>query len=128
MRYTEFLAATVEAQGHIAEDRIADAFDRLDADDTGFISKKNLQQILGDDRNDEIDAIIRSADENKDGKISYKEFLKAFREQSVLSAGKDYDMNDSLIDMSSDDLLGLDAVIPGGRFDIARKNSIDQER
>lgn len=34
--YTEFLAATIEARGRIEEDRIAEAFDRLDSDDTGF--------------------------------------------------------------------------------------------
>jgi hypothetical protein len=28
--YTEFLAATIEAQGHIAEDQILEAFERLD--------------------------------------------------------------------------------------------------
>lgn len=39
--YTEFLAATIEAHGHIAEDRIAEAFDRLDTSETGF-SKYDL--------------------------------------------------------------------------------------
>lgn len=29
--YTEFLAATLEAQGQIEEDRIAEAFDRIDS-------------------------------------------------------------------------------------------------
>lgn len=47
--FTEFIAATVEARGLIAEDRIAEAFDRLDSDDSGYISKSNLKQFLGDD-------------------------------------------------------------------------------
>jgi hypothetical protein len=34
--YTDFLAATIEAHGHIEEDRIAEAFDRLDSDDNGY--------------------------------------------------------------------------------------------
>jgi calcium-dependent protein kinase len=34
--YTEFLAATIEAHGYIAEERVAEAFDRLDADETGY--------------------------------------------------------------------------------------------
>jgi hypothetical protein len=34
--YTDFIAATIEAHGHIEEDRIAEAFDRLDNDETGF--------------------------------------------------------------------------------------------
>ena len=37
IRYTEFLAATIEAQGVISEERLAEAFDRLDSDDSGAI-------------------------------------------------------------------------------------------
>merc|ERR1739848_483871 len=47
--YTEFLAATLEAQGRIKEERLASAFDRFDSDDTGFISRQNLRIILGSD-------------------------------------------------------------------------------
>jgi calcium-dependent protein kinase len=46
--YTEFIAATLEAQGQLDEDRIAEAFDRLDTDDTGFISKENIKDFLSD--------------------------------------------------------------------------------
>jgi Ca2+-binding EF-hand superfamily protein len=41
INYTEFLAATIDAHGYIEEDRIAEAFDKLDIDGTGF-SKFNL--------------------------------------------------------------------------------------
>jgi calcium-dependent protein kinase len=41
VHYTEFLAATIEAHGTIAEDRIAEAFDRIDSDDTGYITFEN---------------------------------------------------------------------------------------
>ena len=37
IRYTEFLAATLEAAGWISEERLAEAFDRLDHDDTGYV-------------------------------------------------------------------------------------------
>jgi len=40
VNYTEFLAATIEALGPIEEARLAEAFDRLDSDDSGFISVK----------------------------------------------------------------------------------------
>jgi len=40
IEYTEFLAATLEVNGHIQEDRLAEAFDRIDSDNSGFISKK----------------------------------------------------------------------------------------
>lgn len=113
--YTEFLAATIEARGQITEDRIAQAFDRLDSDDTGFISKKNLEDILGDDA-ELIDKIIKSCDKDKDGKISYKEFLSAFREQTFVAAKRLSSVEQSEHDTNSD-LVGLDARIPGGRFD-----------
>mmetsp|Transcript_58516 Transcript_58516/g.63185 ORF Transcript_58516/g.63185 Transcript_58516/m.63185 type:complete len:309 (-) Transcript_58516:401-1327(-) len=49
--YTEFLAATIgDAQtGLISEERLAEAFDRFDTDDSGTISVDNLAQILGTD-------------------------------------------------------------------------------
>jgi Ca2+-binding EF-hand superfamily protein len=80
INYTEFLAATIEAHGHISEDRIAEAFDRLDADGTGYISKADLRNVLGERcTGSEIDAMMESGDADRDGKISYREFLRAFR-------------------------------------------------
>ena len=38
INYTEFVAATLETEGRIEEDKIAEAFNRIDADDTGKIS------------------------------------------------------------------------------------------
>jgi hypothetical protein len=76
IRYTEFLAATIEARGAISEERLAEAFDRLDSDDSGYISPANLAEILGQDFPvDEINSIIQEADLTKDGLISYADFL-----------------------------------------------------
>ena len=41
--YTEFLAATIEACGKIEDDRLAEAFDRLDCDDTGYSTCPNIE-------------------------------------------------------------------------------------
>ena len=74
--YTEFVAATIEAHGKISEARLAEAFDRLDCDDSGFITAENLIEILGEDiPRDEIEAIIDEADLAKDKRVSYSEFL-----------------------------------------------------
>ena len=43
--YTEFLAATVEAHGVAKKEQLSEAFDRLDADDSGFISANNLKEV-----------------------------------------------------------------------------------
>lgn len=82
IRYTEFLAATIESHGAIHEEKIAEAFDRLDADDSGFISTKNLREILGKDFPlKDINFIIDEADITGDGRISYEEFLCLFDKQ-----------------------------------------------
>ena len=76
IRYTEFLAATIEAQGAISEERLAEAFDRLDCDDSGYISAENLAELLGQDfPGEEINEIIQEADLTQDNRISYSEFL-----------------------------------------------------
>jgi Ca2+-binding EF-hand superfamily protein len=74
IRYTEFLAATIEAHGVISEEKLAEAFDRLDADDSGYISAENLAEMLGNDfPKDEIQSILREA--SQDGKVTYADFL-----------------------------------------------------
>jgi len=39
----------MEAHGTIDEERLAEAFDRIDCDDSGYISVANLKEFLGDD-------------------------------------------------------------------------------
>lgn len=74
--YTEFIAATIEAHGDISEARLAEAFDRLDGDDSGYITAENLVDILGQDiPRDEVDKIITEADPTKDNRVSYSDFL-----------------------------------------------------
>lgn len=80
--YNEFIAATLEAQHHIEETNLRDAFDRLDNDGTGFISKKNLCCVLGEHCTDDyVNNIIREVDVDGDGEISFDEFIAAFRQQ-----------------------------------------------
>uniref|UniRef100_A0A7S1VW90 Calmodulin n=1 Tax=Grammatophora oceanica TaxID=210454 RepID=A0A7S1VW90_9STRA len=77
--FTEFLAATLLSQGRIGEHRIAEAFDHLDTDDSGFITHNNLRRILGK-RYDpaEVKRLIQMGDSDGDGRISYKEFKAMF--------------------------------------------------
>lgn len=80
--YTEFLGATLESRGRIEQRRLADAFDRMDSDDSGFITKKDLVEMLGDNGTEEyIDKLISEADVNNDGKISFEEFQQVFTKQ-----------------------------------------------
>jgi len=114
--YTEFIAATLEAQGYIEEERVAEAFDRLDSDDSGFISKKNLMEFLGSQASShEIQDLINEIDKDGDGEISYVEFLSLFQKnRSNLLVEFSPQSTKSMAD---DNLVGLDAKIPGGKFD-----------
>lgn len=76
IRYTEFLASTIESFGGLSEERLAEAFDRLDGDDTGYISASDLREILGSDFPiAEINRIMKEASLSNPNRISYPEFL-----------------------------------------------------
>jgi hypothetical protein len=82
INYTEFLAAALETQGSIEEYRLAEAFDLMDVDDSGYISRENLKHILGDHTDDRyIDQLIAEADFKRDGRICYDEFRQVFSQQ-----------------------------------------------
>lgn len=126
--YTEFIAATLETQGKLDEDRIAEAFDRLDADNTGYISKQNMLEFLDDTDMEmkDVERMIQEADTDNNGEVSFPEFLAMFRStnqstaSNLIASLKSYDFaRDSAIPEGKeyDSLLGIDAVIPGGRYD-----------
>ena len=61
---------------------MAEAFDRLDSDDSGYISSQNLRELLGEEfPQEELENIIREADLTRDNKISYAEFLALWEHQ-----------------------------------------------
>jgi len=81
VKYSEFLAATIEAHGVIDEERLAEAFDRIDCDDSGYITVANLADMLGSDvPKDYLASIIDEADIKRDKRISYEEFLALWDE------------------------------------------------
>ena len=58
---------------HIEEERVAEAFDRLDSDDSGFISRQNLRDFLGKEGTTEaINRIMKEGDKDNDGKSKYR--------------------------------------------------------
>jgi len=75
--YTEFLAAMLDGAASIQEDELADAFDRIDSDDSGFISKDNLRELLGNQFSPAlVEEMIKDADFKHNGVIDYDEFKK----------------------------------------------------
>lgn len=131
--YTEFIAASLEAQGQLDVDRIAEAFNRFDADGTGFISKENMLQFLGDTgaTMEDVDQMISAADMGSSGAVSFDEFMAMFRSEreetsSTMTVSlKSYEkMTKPNVDVESSDedddrsqLMGIDALIPGGKHE-----------
>jgi len=94
------------------------AFDRLDSDDSGYISRKNLRDLLGEDcSKDDVERLMEWGDLDGDGKITYKEFLTAFRTKTDKVAHQLAHMESSMPSEVENELVGLDATIPGGRYD-----------
>ncbi|CAM9965868.1 unnamed protein product [Ectocarpus sp. 4 AP-2014] len=87
LHYTEFLAATLETGGkEVTDERLAEAFDLLDMDDSGFISKENLLEFLGkDSKGYNVTQLIAEADEDGTGAINLHEFCNHMRKSGRFS-------------------------------------------
>lgn len=119
INYTEFLAAALETQGTIAEYRLAEAFDQMDSDDSGYISREDLRRILGEHTEEGyINQLISEADFKKDGRISYDEFLQVFAEKKhdrvydIYEEGSEALGNESYETEETDKVLNLFGLIP----------------
>jgi calcium-dependent protein kinase len=78
INYSEFLAATVDVNQFMSEEKLWMIFKHFDVDDTEYISKENISeafQKMGKKiSNEEIDAAIGVHDIKNDGRISFEEF------------------------------------------------------
>jgi len=84
--YTEFLAATIEGNLDIRQERIIDTFKKIDCDNTGYICRDNLKSLLGSDYTVErANTIFEELNLSSTEKISLKDFLKPFRKDLKLS-------------------------------------------
>ena len=62
------------------EDKIHEAFNKLDLNHNGKITKENLRELLGEDADDAaLDRIIADADYHQNGYIDLEEFQKMMR-------------------------------------------------
>jgi calcium-dependent protein kinase len=76
--YTEFITGAINRATILNMDNLTVAFKMLDADDSGFISLDELKGAF--DSHGEKDAamfneIMKEADKNNDGQISFEEFI-----------------------------------------------------
>ena len=80
--YTEFLAACINQKSFLREERLNEAFQMLDKDGTGKITKEEIKKALKLDNVDEnvLNQLIKKYDLNGDGMIDYNEFLNMMNE------------------------------------------------
>lgn len=76
--YTEFIAATLDKHIYLKEEKLYEAFAQFDLNNDGFITKEELMKVLKlqSDQTPNVEALIKQADTNGDGKIDYKEFVR----------------------------------------------------
>lgn len=75
--YTEFIASTLDRHIYLQKEKLFEAFAAFDLNGDGYITKEELMKVLKLEANQlvDVDALIKRADKNGDGKIDYKEFL-----------------------------------------------------
>merc|ERR1712137_296743 len=68
------------------DDLLSSTFQRFDVDNSGYITASNLQEVLGDSFSGAgMEELIKEADFEKDGRISYDEFIRYLQGSNVLS-------------------------------------------
>lgn len=81
LSYSEFLAATMRRKMFLDEERLIEAFDRLDVDGNGYLEIDDFKRLMGEEfQQEEVEEMIRSADKNVDGKIDFDEFMQMMRD------------------------------------------------
>ena len=90
--YTEFVAAAMRKDVLLSNANIRGAFNMIDTDGSGSITKEELKSVFGGEGHDEAvwDEIMREVDEDGNNEISYEEFevcMKKVLNQRVSFAG-----------------------------------------
>uniref|UniRef100_A0A7N0U1R0 non-specific serine/threonine protein kinase n=1 Tax=Kalanchoe fedtschenkoi TaxID=63787 RepID=A0A7N0U1R0_KALFE len=77
--YGEFVAVTIHLQKMESDELIRRAFMFFDKDESGYIELEELEEALADESGitdaEVLDGIMREVDTDKDGRISYEEFV-----------------------------------------------------
>ena len=74
--YNEFLTATINREKILSQKNLEMAFQTFDKDSSGKISTDEIMQLFNNKDIDKsvFEKIVKEADENGDGEISYEEF------------------------------------------------------
>ncbi|CAD8141190.1 unnamed protein product [Paramecium octaurelia] len=81
--FSEFCMAAMNQEKLLSVQRVEQAFKIFDQNGDGFISKKELEAIMGDLGDDVWNQILTDCDNNGDGQISYEEFVKMLKNKKL---------------------------------------------
>jgi len=81
LSWTEFLAASIVSHGFLTEERVMEAFDDLDEDNSGVVSLENLRSIFGKDYDKLASKVEINSTLGDDRQISKEELLRFIREE-----------------------------------------------
>uniref|UniRef100_A0A8C6DYB3 EF-hand domain-containing protein n=1 Tax=Moschus moschiferus TaxID=68415 RepID=A0A8C6DYB3_MOSMO len=113
--FQEFLEAMATGlQTSVTEEGLRDIFRAFDQDNDGYISVDELRQAtaqLGEKLSqDELDAMIREADVDQDGRVNYEEFVLP-----ILQSCCEETQTDALVGIKGCELQGVRLCLNGGR-------------
>jgi calcium-dependent protein kinase len=83
--YSEFIAATLQLHKATREDNMVKLFQYFDKDESGYISKRELVQVLqemGMQSSLNVEELIASVDQDDDGHINFEEFVGVMRDRT----------------------------------------------
>lgn len=83
LSYQELIATIVQRKMCLKEERIWEAFCRLDLNGDGHISMDELKQVFQGEDTAHLKELISDVDKNNDGVVDYDEFLAMWKEKEV---------------------------------------------
>lgn len=97
---------------------MSECFDQMDSDDSGFISRENLRDLLGKNASENfIDQMMLEADIKKDGRISYEEFLQVLSQEHRRTVTKMYGESESFLSVVSEEDAAVEVLQQHGLLD-----------
>jgi calcium-dependent protein kinase len=89
IKYSEFIAATLDRKKFLTKERLWDVFKHFDTDNNGYITKENIAEALTRAGRElpqkDLDDMIKEADQGGEGKISFEDFLKVLQVEELAS-------------------------------------------
>lgn len=84
IHYTDFLAAMLDTRIVMHDGLIRATFKRFDSDNSGFITLKDLREVIGDHfEGESVEKMLAEMDVGKHNKVSYEEFVSYLRDPDL---------------------------------------------